>query len=121
MVRAGSLPYARHFQRGPAEGIRRVASQAVIEAPAAPHADDRGFIRRYVFSTDHKVIGIQYIVTGLVMALIGGGLAGLIRLQLGWPDRAWPLLSRLLPGGYMSGVMTPEFYLAVITMHGTIM
>ena len=83
--------------------------------------DDRGFIRRYVFSTDHKIIGIQYIVTGLIMALIGGGLAGLIRLQLGWPDRAWPLLSTLLPGGYTGGVMTPEFYLAVITMHGTIM
>ena len=119
-------------------GIRPVAAQTagvamtwtVLEQPGAVHPglgttahghDDRGFIRRYVFSTDHKVIGIQYIFTGLVMALVGGGLAALIRLQLGWPDQQWPLLGRLLPAGYMSGVMTPEFYLAVVTMHGTIM
>ncbi len=92
-----------------------------VGAPDAGAHDDRGFIRRYVFSTDHKVIGIQYIVTGLLMALVGGGLAALIRLQLGWPDHQWTLLARLLPAGYMGGVMTPEFYLAVVTMHGTIM
>jgi cytochrome c oxidase subunit 1 len=81
----------------------------------------KAFIRHYVFSTDHKVIGIQYIVTGLVMALVGAALAALIRLQLGWPDETWPLLARLFPTGYAGGVMTPEFYLAVVTMHGTIM
>ncbi len=90
-------------------------------APGAAHEDRRGFIRKYVFSTDHKVIGIQYIVTGLLMALVGATLAALIRLQLGWPDTTWPLLARLLPAGYQGGVMLPEFYLAVVTMHGTIM
>ena len=86
------------------------------------HAADRhGFVRRYIFSTDHKVIGIQYILTGLVMALLGAALAALIRLQLGWPDQAWPWLEWLLPEGFKSGVMAPEFYLAVVTMHGTIM
>ena len=72
-------------------------------APDSPDVhlhEPHGFIRRYVFSTDHKVIGIQYIVTGLVMALLGAGLAALIRLQLGWPDHQWPLLARLLPAGY---------------------
>jgi cytochrome c oxidase subunit 1 len=88
---------------------------------AAARADHRGFVRRYVFSTDHKVIGIQYIVTGLVMALLGAALAALIRLQLGWPDHAWPWLAVVLPEGFKSGVMAPEFYLAVVTMHGTIM
>src|SRR6266545_1919268 len=83
--------------------------------------DERGFIRRYVFSTDHKIIGIQYIFTGLVMALAGAVLAALIRLQLGWPEHQWIWLSHLLPKGMPSGVMTPEFYLAVVTMHGTIM
>jgi cytochrome c oxidase subunit 1 len=82
---------------------------------------DRGFIRRYIFSTDHKVIGIQYILTGLAMAIAGAFLAALIRLQLGWPTHQWLLLSRLLPKGMPGGVMTPEFYLAVVTMHGTIM
>ena len=80
-----------------------------------------GVVRRYIFSTDHKIIGIQYILTGLVMALVGATLAALIRLQLGWPETTWPLLSTLLPAGYQGGVMLPEFYLAVVTMHGTIM
>jgi cytochrome c oxidase subunit I len=92
-----------------------VASQTVTRS------DDRGFVRRYIFSTDHKIIGIQYILTGLVMALVGAALACLIRLQLGWPEHAWPLLARVLPEGYPSGIMAPEFYLAVVTMHGTIM
>jgi cytochrome c oxidase subunit 1 len=104
-------------------------STATLEPPAAAtaphavhvHAEPPGFIRRYVFSTDHKVIGIQYILTGLVMALLGGALAALIRLQLGWPEHQWALLSRMLPEGMPNGVMTPEFYLAVVTMHGTVM
>ena len=89
----------------------------------APHVshDSRGFVRRYIFSTDHKIIGIQYILTGLLMAVVGGALAALIRLQLGWPEHRWLWLSRLLPAGMPEGVMTPEFYLAVVTMHGTIM
>jgi cytochrome c oxidase subunit 1 len=94
-----------------------VASQTVT----GPASDHRGFVRRYIFSTDHKVIGIQYIITGLVMALLGAALATLIRLQLGWPEHVWPWLAAVLPEGYKSGVMAPEFYLAIVTMHGTIM
>ena len=80
-----------------------------------------GFLRRYVFSTDHKIIGIQYILTGLLMAVVGSLLAVMIRLQLGWPTHQWGLLGRLFPTGMSSGIMTPEFYLALVTMHGTIM
>jgi cytochrome c oxidase subunit 1 len=90
-------------------------------ADPAPGEHAVGFIRRWVFSTDHKIIGIQYIITGLLMGVAGGALAALIRLQLGWPEHRWMLLSHLLPNGMPSGVMTPEFYLAVVTMHGTIM
>ena len=90
-----------------------MAAQTVTASVAVHEsAEPRGFLRRYVFSMDHKVIGIQYIITGLLMALLGAGLATLIRLQLGWPDHAWPLLAKLLPEGYQSGVMAPEFYLA---------
>src|SRR5262245_36668190 len=95
-----------------------------VETSAVPpehEHDERGFVRRYIFSTDHKIIGIQYILTGLVMALVGAMLAMLIRLQLGWPDHQWRWLARVLPKGMPGGVMTPEFYLSVITMHGTIM
>jgi cytochrome c oxidase subunit 1 len=93
---------------------------------AAPaHATEahapRAFIWKYVFSKDHKVIGIQYYVTAMLMALVAGSLAMLIRLQLGWPDASWPILDRFLPKGFSGGVMSPEFYAMLFTMHGTIM
>ncbi|MFO0980885.1 MAG: cbb3-type cytochrome c oxidase subunit I [Planctomycetota bacterium] len=71
----------------------------------SPHAP-QGFWRKYVFSTDHKVIGIQYIVTGLLMGIVGGLLAVMIRVQLAWPS---------------SALVPPETYLSLVTMHGTIM
>ncbi|MGD8329459.1 MAG: cbb3-type cytochrome c oxidase subunit I [Acidobacteriota bacterium] len=80
-----------------------------------------GFVRKYIFSLDHKVIGIQYIITGLVMALVGAFLATLIRLQLAFPNHQWELLGRLMPNGFPQGFMAPEFYISVVTMHGTIM
>lgn len=70
-----------------------------------------GFLRSYVFSTDHKVIGKQYLAVGLLMSLIGGFMAYLIRVQLAWPGK--PLL------GW--GFIPPASYLALVTMHGTIM
>ena len=81
-----------------------------------------GFLRKYVFSTDHKVIGIQYLVTAMAMAVIGGTLSLLMRLQLGWPHDAFPFLARLMPKAFDStGHMDPGFYLSLVTMHGTIM
>ena len=84
-------------------------------------SEPQSFLRRYVFSLDHKVIGIQYIITGFLMAVVGGALAGLIRMQLAWPTTQWPLLEKLMPVGMASGYMAPEFYVALVTMHGTIM
>ncbi|MBI3471000.1 MAG: cbb3-type cytochrome c oxidase subunit I, partial [Candidatus Solibacter usitatus] len=79
------------------------------------------FLRRYVFSTDHKVIGIQYLITAMFMAIAGGGLVALMRMQLAWPGTKWAWLGRIFPDGMESGVMKPEFYLSLMTMHGTIM
>ncbi|MDA2937741.1 cbb3-type cytochrome c oxidase subunit I [Acidobacteria bacterium AH-259-A15] len=81
----------------------------------------QGFIRRYIFSTDHKIIGIQYFLTGMVMAVIAGFLAMLIRLQLAWPGEKWEFLGALFPAGMEDGIMKPEFYLSLVTMHGTLM
>jgi cytochrome c oxidase subunit 1 len=98
----------------------------MAHAPEA-HAEEahahapQGFLWRYVFSKDHKVIAIQYYITAMVMALVAGLLAMLVRLQLAWPEKAWPLLTRILPVGYTDGVMNPEFYAMLFTMHGTIM
>ncbi len=79
------------------------------------------FIRRYIFSTDQKIIGIQYLMTGFVWAIVGGLLAMIIRMQLAWPDTSWGFLASLFPFWAEGGILKPEFYLALITMHGTIM
>jgi len=79
------------------------------------------FWTRYVFSTDHKVIGKQYFLTAVVMAVIGTGLSVLIRLQVSWPQDTWPFLQKIFPGLYEDGVLLPEHYLSLVTMHGTLM
>ena len=85
------------------------------------HSDDRSFIRRYVFSTDHKVIGCQFLFLSLTFLLVGGLLAMLIRLQLGWPGMAVPGGAILGDAKAPGGIILPEFYNSLVTMHGTIM
>jgi len=86
------------------------------------HEEHRlSFWRRYIFSMDHKVIGIQYLFTSLFMALVGGFLAMLIRMQLGFPTAKFYWAQWLFPGGFANNQIKPDFYLAVVTMHGTIM
>lgn len=87
----------------------------------ATQARRSGFIRHYIFSTDHRIVGMQYMFTAIAMGLVGAALSILMRLQLAWPTAVWPLLGRILPAGFPSGIMSPEFYLSVQTMHGTIM
>jgi cytochrome c oxidase subunit 1 len=84
------------------------------------HTDN--FVTKYIFSTDHKMIAKQFLVTGLLWAFIGGALSGIFRLQLGFPDADLSFLRPIL-GGWIdaSGKMSNEFYLAAVTMHGTIM
>jgi cytochrome c oxidase subunit 1 len=79
------------------------------------------FLSRYVFSLDHRVIGLQYLLTAMGMALVGGLLALLVRVQIAWPSHEFRAVSVLLPQGFDAGVMKPEFYAALFTMHGTIM
>lgn len=85
------------------------------------HGGKQSFISRYIFSFDHKMIGKQYFTLAMTMGFIGGILAVLIRLQLGFPSRPWPFLENLFPVGMAGGIMTPEFYVSLFTMHGTIM
>jgi cytochrome c oxidase subunit 1 len=85
------------------------------------HPAPTGFIRKYIFSLDHKVIGIQYIILALAAVLVGMTMSLLMRLKLSWPDHSWSLLGALFKGGAPGGVMNPEFYLSLVTMHGTIM
>src|SRR5678809_1561885 len=85
------------------------------------HPAPTGFIRKYIFSVDHKVIGIQYIMLALAAVAVGMTMSLLMRLNLSWPGTHWPILETLFPTGAPQGMMTPEFYLSLVTMHGTIM
>ena len=78
-------------------------------------------VRRYLFSTDHRIVGIQFLMLSMAMALCGGALMALMRMNLAWPGIKWPLLGAIFPHAMQSGIMKPEFYLAIMTMHGTIM
>jgi cytochrome c oxidase subunit 1 len=80
-----------------------------------------GFWRTYVFSLDHKMIGRQFLFLGLFMLLIGGMLAMMVRWQLAWPETAMPGFS-WVPEPYMyEGIIPPQTYNALFTMHATIM
>ena len=90
------------------------------------HHDDehheQGFVSKYIFTTDHKTIAKQFLITGIFWALIGGGLSIIFRLQLGFPEMQLEWLRPLL-GKWITeaGKLDAEFYLALVTMHGTIM
>ena len=83
---------------------------------------ETGLLRTYVFSTDHKVIGIQYAITGLLFLFFGFSLMMLMRWQLAYPGAALPLIGTLFGEARMpGGVMNPDFYNELGAMHGTIM
>jgi cytochrome c oxidase subunit 1 len=86
------------------------------------HHHKETFITKYIFSQDHKTISKQFLITGIVWAVIGGLLSVLFRIQLGFPnaDISWmkPLLGKWITE---NGQLAPEFYNALITMHGTIL
>ena len=84
-----------------------MATPVAVHAHAAP----QGFIRKYIFSLDHKVIGIQYFFLALTAVWVGMFLSLLMRIHLLWPGANLPLV----------GEIKPETYLSLLTMHGTIM
>ena len=99
-----------------------MATSAVSLEPAAhTEAHELSFLRKYIFSTDHKIIGIQFLLMSFVFLLFGGLMAMMMRWQLGFPDRPLPA-GQLLPETMApGGILLPEFYNSLVTMHGTIM
>ena len=113
------------------------------------HHHEESFVRKYIFSLDHKMIGKQFLIFGLIMFMVGGGLALLFRWQLAWPDRPLPIIGvskayqeegevttaadrkweerfdddkeTWLEVNMPSGVIDPNFYNSLFTMHATIM
>ena len=92
-----------------------------MSAHAAEHHAPTSFIRQHVFSLDHKVIGKQYYGLALVAVLVGMVLSWLMRIHLAWTNYPIPGLHLLSANGAPGNVMTPEYYLQLMTMHATIM
>ncbi len=95
-----------------------MAEQATSEVQ---HTEQMSFVRKYIFSVDHKVIGKQYLFLSLFMALVAGTMAYYVRWQLAWPETAVPGAGWIPEPTAFSGIIPPEFYNALVTMHGTIM
>jgi cytochrome c oxidase subunit I len=85
------------------------------------HHHDQNFFEKYIFSQDHKVIAKQFLFAGIFWGFVGGFLSVIFRLQLGWPEATFTFLEPILGGWVVNGKLDPEFYLALVTMHGTIM
>jgi len=83
------------------------------------------FITHYIFSMDHKIIARQFLITGIFWAIIGAAMSIVFRLQLGFPeaDLGWlrPILGKWIVVNEGVGTLSPEFYFALVTMHGTIL
>ncbi|WP_103864505.1 cbb3-type cytochrome c oxidase subunit I [Aquimarina sp. I32.4] len=100
---------------------------ANVHDHAEDHAHDHGhhhketFITKYIFSEDHKMISKQYLITGLIMGIIGIAMSLLFRMQIAWPDHKFTAYEVLLGKFGEDGVMDPGIYLALVTIHGTIM
>jgi cytochrome c oxidase subunit 1 len=85
------------------------------------HHHEDSFISKYVFSMDHKMIAKQFLITGIIWAVIGAFFSVLFRLQLGFPDATFPWLESILGHWAKGGRISAEAYYALVTMHGTIL
>jgi cytochrome c oxidase subunit 1 len=105
------------------------ALHPVTETSHDVHLDEHGmhhhhetFITKYVFSQDHKMICKQFLLTGMFWAIVGGLMSVLFRLQLGYPDAHFQILEDVFGSKWAKGgQIQPEFYYALVTMHGTIL
>jgi cytochrome c oxidase subunit 1 len=105
-----------------------MSTLAVHDHEVAHHDHDHGhehhhetFITKYIFSQDHKMIAKQFLITGIIMAVIAMMLSVLFRIQLAYPERSFPLLETLLGRFAPGGRLDTNFYLSLVTIHGTIM
>ncbi|MBI1342011.1 MAG: cytochrome c oxidase subunit I [Terrimonas sp.] len=85
------------------------------------HHHKETFVTKYIFSQDHKMIARQFLITGIIWAIIGGLFSVLFRLQLGYPEQSFPILETFFGRWAAGGKIVPEFYYALVTMHGTIL
>jgi len=85
------------------------------------HHHKETFVTKYIFSQDHKMIAKQYLITGIIMGVIGIFMSMLFRLQLSYPDTSFSIIEAFLGRAGEGGIMTPDMYMSLVTIHGTIM
>ena len=85
------------------------------------HEPKLNFVTKYIFSQDHKMIAKQYLITGIIWAILGGAMSVIFRIELAYPDRSFPWLEDIFGHWARGGRIQPEFYYALITMHGTVL
>ncbi len=85
------------------------------------HEHKESFISKYVFSMDHKMISKQFLITGIMMGIVGLVMSMIFRLQLAWPDEQFGFMETLLGKWAVDGKLDPNFYMGLVTIHGTIM
>jgi cytochrome c oxidase subunit I len=101
--------------------MSEVSAHVLNHDVAHHHAPPQGFLGKHVFSLDHKVIGKQYYALALVAVFVGMALSWVMRIHLVWPNAPIPGLQWLSKTGAPGGIVTPEYYLSLLTMHGTLM
>ena len=85
------------------------------------HHHKENFFTKYIFTMDHKMIGNQFLITGMIMGIVCVMMSMLFSLELAYPEQSFPILEFFLGKWAPDGVMDPNMYLALVTIHGTIM
>jgi cytochrome c oxidase subunit 1 len=93
----------------------------VSHTPGTGHGHELGFVAKYIFSTDHKIIGIQFLISSMIFLFLGGFLALGVRAQLGWPHAEIPVIGQWLWPGSAGNRMPPDTYNMLFSMHATVM
>lgn len=95
---------------------------AAVHVEGHAHHHEESFLTKYIFSQDHKMIGRQFLITAVFMAIIAMMMSVFFRLQLGWPEKEFAILNAFLGDKWgADGILDRNMYLALVTMHGTIM
>jgi len=114
---SAEMEYTHQPEAGQVQGHAHASSHEFDDE----HHHAETFWSKYVFSQDHKMISKQFLVTAVIMGVLGMLMSVIFRLQLAWPGQSFPILETILGKWGKDGILDPNFYLALVTIHGTIM
>src|SRR4029078_8683915 len=115
---ATSLSFFRKFFLMDIQHIEQITTVQSTNGEKEHHIS---FISKYIFSQDHKTISKHFLIKGMTWAIIGGLFSVLFRLQLGYPERSFPILETIFGKWGAGGRIDPGVYYSLVTIHGTVM